>query len=148
MILIQKIELPVPGIEQMRAEARSQSYNFLETLVEEWQSGENRFDAPGEILCGHLHQGQLIAVGGLNIDPFLPIEDPPQTGRIRRVYVMSAWRNQGIGRALVQALIHESKKGFRQVRLRAENDPAARLYESLGFVPIASPSATHILRFE
>jgi len=148
MILIQKIELPVPGIDQMRAEARSQGYNFLETLVEEWQSGENCFNAPGEILCGHFHQGQLVAVGGLNIDPFLPVQDPPQTGRIRRMYVMEAWRNQGIGRALMQTLIKEAQKCFQQVRLRAENVQAARLYESLGFVPIASPSATHILRFE
>jgi hypothetical protein len=64
-IAIQKIELPVPGIEQMRTEAGCEGYDFLDTLVEDWASGENRFDGPGEILCGHIDHGQLVAVGGL-----------------------------------------------------------------------------------
>jgi GNAT superfamily N-acetyltransferase len=83
-------------------------------------------------------------VGGLTIDPF---EAQPNTGRIRRVYVRSAWRKKGIGRALVSALIEHAGKNFHCVRLRAENADAARLYESMGFVPINNPAATHILVF-
>jgi GNAT superfamily N-acetyltransferase len=145
MIWIEKIKLPVPGIERLHSEAREEGYNFIQTLVEEWASGRNRFDAPGEILCGHLDQGVLVAVGGLNCDPFA---GRPDTGRIRRVYVRHAWRNKGIGRALVTALVDEARKHFRCVRLRAENTGAARLYESMGFAPIASPDATHILFFD
>ena len=69
-------------------------------------------------------------------------------GRIRRVYVKSAWRNRGIGRALVSALMNHARRYFSCVRLRAENALAARLYESMGFSPIESPDATHILIFE
>jgi GNAT superfamily N-acetyltransferase len=145
MISIQKIELPIPGVEQMRAEALAQGYNFIETLVDQWITGANRFTGPGEILCGHLRDGVLVAVGGLTIDPFMGCAD---TGRIRRVYVRSAWRNQGIGRALVSSLIEEARKNFRCVRLRAQNADAARLYETMGFSPIDSPDATHILCFE
>jgi GNAT superfamily N-acetyltransferase len=87
----------------------------------------------------------LVAVGGLNCDPFA---GRPDTGRIRRVYVRHAWRNKGIGRALVTALVDEARKHFRCVRLRAENTGAARLYESMGFAPIAGPDATHILFFD
>jgi GNAT superfamily N-acetyltransferase len=47
-------------------------------------------------------QGLLVAVGGLTCDPFAGRLD---TGRIRSVYVRPAWRNQGIGRALVTALV-------------------------------------------
>jgi GNAT superfamily N-acetyltransferase len=144
MILIRKIELPVPGIERLELEARDEGYDFIETLVEEWASGKNRFDAPGEVLCGHLHQGLLVAVGGLSCDPFA---GRPDMGRIRRVYVRSAWRNKGIGRALVTALVDQARTHFRCIRLRAENAGAARLYESMGFVPISSPDATHILSF-
>jgi GNAT superfamily N-acetyltransferase len=145
MTTILKIELPVPGLDELRTVAGKEGYNFLDTLVEEWASGENRFDAPGEILCGHLDQGLLVAVGGLNCDPFA---GRPEVGRIRRVYVRDAWRNKGVGKALVSALIEEARKHFRCVRLRAENPGAARLYERLGFTPIASPDATHILHFE
>jgi GNAT superfamily N-acetyltransferase len=144
MIPIQKIKLPTPGIEQLHTEARKEGYNFIDTLVEEWTTGANRFEALGEILYGHLDNDLLVAVGGLTIDPF---DAPPNTGRIRRVYVRSAWRNKGVGRALVSALVEHAEKNFDRVRLRAENADAARLYESMGFVPIDDPAATHIRVF-
>jgi GNAT superfamily N-acetyltransferase len=145
MIPIQKIELPIAGLEALHVEAKKDGYDFIDTLVDEWASGVNRFEAPGEVLCGHLNHGQLVAVGGLTIDPFTA---EPGTGRIRRVYVRSAWRNQGVGRALVSTLVEEARKSFRFVRLRAENASAARLYERMGFTPIGDPNATHTLSFE
>ncbi len=145
VISIEKIELPVPGMERLHAEARAEGYDFIDTLVEEWASAQNRFDAPGEALCGYLDQGLLVAVGGLNCDPFA---GRPDVGRIRRVYVRPAWRDKGIGRALVIALVAQARTHFRCVRLRAENAGAARLYERIGFAPVASPDATHILFFD
>jgi GNAT superfamily N-acetyltransferase len=144
MISIRKIELPVAGIDMLQSEARDEGYDFIETLVEEWATAKNRFNAPGEALCGHFDQGLLVAVGGLNCDPFA---GRPDMGRIRRVYVRAGWRKKGIGRALVTALVDEARTHFRCVRLRAENAGAASLYESMGFAPIASPDATHILFF-
>jgi len=143
MLLIQPIELPAPGIDELRAEARAEGFQFLEPLVEDWLSGKNRFDAAGETLSGCLEQETLVAVGGLNRDPYLA---DPNVGRIRRLYVRPAWRNQGVGTALLDNLIGTARQNFRSVRLRAENPRAARLYERKGFVPIASESATHILR--
>ena len=69
MISIQKIQLPVTGMDSLQSEAIAEGYDFIQSLVEQWASAENRFDAPGETLCGHLEQGQLVAVGGLNCDP-------------------------------------------------------------------------------
>ncbi len=145
MIAIQKIELPLPGMECLQSEAKAEGYDFIEALVEQWASAENRFDAPGEILCGHMDQGVLVAVGGLNCDPFA---GRPDIGRIRKVYVRQAWRSRGVGRALVTTLVEEARIHFRCVRLRAENANAALLYEKIGFTPIANPDATHILIFD
>jgi GNAT superfamily N-acetyltransferase len=145
MIAIQKIELPIPGMESLQSEALSEGYGFIQTLVEQWASGENRFDAPGEILCGHLDQGLLVAVGALNIDPFA---GSTEIGRIRKIYVRQAWRNKGVGRALVTTLVEQARIHFRCVRLRADNTHAARLYEKIGFAPIESPDATHLLTFD
>lgn len=142
MPAIHKIELPVPGIDQLHSEARAEGFDFLDTLVNEWSSGENRYNGPGEILMGGIDNGNVIAVGGLNRDPFL---NEPGIGRIRRVYVRAAWRNQHIGRALVTALIDHARGHFSAVRLRAITPGAARLYERLGFHPIEDPNATHIL---
>jgi GNAT superfamily N-acetyltransferase len=142
MISILKIQLPVPGIESLQAEARQEGYQFIDTLVEEWASAKNRFDGPGETLCGCLDQDLLVGVGALSCDPFA---GRPDMGRIRKVYLRPAWRNQGVGRTLVSALVDQARRHFRCVRLRVENDRAARLYESLGFVPISNPDASHIL---
>jgi GNAT superfamily N-acetyltransferase len=145
MTAIQKIELPIPGMESLQSEALAEGFGFIQTLVEQWASAENRFDAPGEILCGHLDQGLLVAVGALNIDPFA---GDNKIGRIRKIYVRPAWRNKGVGRALVTTLVEEARKSFRAVRLRADNMNAARLYEKIGFAPIESPDATHMLIFD
>ena len=83
-IQISKIRLPIGGLDELRAEARAEGYNFIDRLANEWESGMNRFDASGETLCGHLENGLLVAVGGLNRDPFAGRAD---VGRIRRVYV-------------------------------------------------------------
>jgi GNAT superfamily N-acetyltransferase len=145
MIPIHKIELPIPGVDRLQKEAGDEGYDFIETLLEEWASRTNRFDGPGEVLCGYVDQGLLVAVGGLTLDPFA---GRPDMGRIRRVYVRSAWRNRGVGRALVTALVNHARTHFSCVRLRAESALAACLYESMGFVPIESPDASHILVFE
>jgi len=142
MIAIQQIRLPVPGIEDLRREAAQEGYRFLETLAEEWASGVNRFDGPGEMLCGVIDEGLLIAVGGVNLDAFLA---QPDVGRIRRVYVSPGRRNQGIGEALVTNLIEYARRNFRLVRLRAESTRAGRLYERIGFSPCNEPHATHTL---
>jgi GNAT superfamily N-acetyltransferase len=144
MTSIAKIELPVPGLEELRAEARAEGFNFIETLIDDWESGSNRFNRSGERLCGCFDRDELVAVGGLNLDPFA---GGPGTGRIRRVYVRAAWRNQAIGRSLVMHLVEQARTHFDCVRLRAENEHAARLYERLGFIPIENADATHILRF-
>lgn len=145
MIEIQRIELPLPGIDDLQREARHEGYSFIDRLVKEWSSGENRFDKQGEVLRGCIDQGMLVGVGALNRDPFT---DAADVGRIRRVYVRPASRNKGLGRALVASLVVDARKYFRCVRLRAGSPMAAKLYESIGFSPVADPNATHILIFD
>src|SRR5882757_190514 len=78
----------------------------------------------------------------------IPLAARAEIGRIRRVYVRPAWRNKGIGRALVTTLVNGARKHFCCIRLRAENADAARPYEGLGFEPTQSPDATHVLFFD
>lgn len=139
---IREIELPAPGIEELRGEALGEGYHFVETLIEECGTGANRYDRPGETLLGCFDGEVLVAVGGLNIDPFA---NDPTVGRVRRVYVRPAWRNRGIGRALVATLVERSRGQFRRVRLRAESPDAGRLYERMGFEPTTEPNATHAM---
>jgi GNAT superfamily N-acetyltransferase len=150
MLFLSKVQLPLEGMKDLAVEASAQGYRFLDRLEREWNIGANRFSGPGEALYAafdrhsQAHQDHLVAIAGLNIDPFL---DDPAICRLRRVYVRSAWRNQGIGRALIAFILADARQNFRSIRLRAENGDAARLYERLGFQPIADSHATHILHF-
>jgi GNAT superfamily N-acetyltransferase len=139
-----KVALPLPGLAALTAEAAAQGFQFLTTLEQEWHTGANRFADRGEGLFGGFDGPELIAIGGLNRDPFL---NDPAVGRIRRVYVRADSRRLGAGTQLVKLLLAEARPHFLHVRLRAVTPDAARLYETLGFRPIADSHATHILTF-
>ena len=145
MIDIHPIELPVPGFQQLQAEALREGVHFVERLWEEWENGKNRFAAPGETLLGCTDQSTLVAIGGLNQDPF---EGRNEIGRIRRIYVRPAWRNKGIGQALVETLVETARKSFTALHLRTDNPAAARLYERIGFSRCLTANATHVLNFQ
>jgi GNAT superfamily N-acetyltransferase len=142
MISICAVTLPLPGFEALTAEAAAEGFEFLNRLEAEWESGANRFDAPGETLLGVFAGGELVGIGGLNIDPFV---GDPAIGRIRRIYVRTAWRSAGLGTQLVNSLLARAQDHFSQVRLRAVSPDAGRLYERLGFQPIDDPHASHVL---
>ena len=113
--------------------------------MEQWASAQNRFDAPGEILCGHLDQGLLVAVGALIVIRLPAVRKWAASAEDLRKACMAEQRHRpSAGDHSRRA----ARNHFRCVRLRAENANAARLYERIGFVPIESPDATHILLFD
>jgi GNAT superfamily N-acetyltransferase len=132
-------------LEQLQVEALQEGFLFIERLWKEWENGKNRFTAPGEKLFGCMDQAALVAIGGLNQDPF---DGRGGIGRIRRVYVRPAWRNQGIGQALVHTLVENARTSFTALHLRTDNPTAARLYERIGFTRSLALNATHVLDFD
>ena len=80
------------------AESERAGSRFVRRLVDEWVTDANRFDRPGEALFAAWVDGQLVAVCGLNVDPY-SAED--RVGRVRHLYVLSAFRRLGVGRQLV-----------------------------------------------
>lgn len=135
--------LPLEAIQPLLVEARAEGFRFLDWLIDDYQSGSNQFALPGEALFGGYHGPRLVAVGGLNRDPYAPVAS---AGRVRRVYVLSAWRRQGVGRQLVEAIIAEARHSFTLLTLRTPDESASRFYSSLGFhTSPAVPGATHHL---
>ncbi len=137
------LRLPHAGFPSLAAAASSEGFDFLDRMQDEWESGKNRFSAPGEYLVGITQGDMLIAVGGLNKDPYA-IE--ATTGRLRHIYVSAAHRRRGIGRALVDTLLSQAGSYFHRVRLRTKNAEAAAFYEHYGFSQVREPDATHSLR--
>ena len=53
---------------------------------------------------------------------------------MKRLFVQPAFRGQGIGKALAQAIIEEGRRiGYKHMRLDTVMEPAKSLYRSLGF---------------
>lgn len=123
-------ELTSSSVSELVVESERFGLRLVRRLTEEWASGVNRFDRPGEILFGAFIDGRLVGVCGLNVDPYAGNE---RVGRVRHLYVLSPFRRRGIGRQLVERVIQAARGRFDAVRLRTNDAAAARLYEALGF---------------
>jgi len=127
-------DLEAGQVAALVAESEAQGLRFVRRLAEEWASGANRFDRPGEALFVARDEERIVGVGGLNIDPYTT---EPTVGRVRHLYVLTAYRRLGIGRRIVEEIIEAARGRFERLRLSTSNPEAARLYERLGFHPRA-----------
>ena len=140
---ISRFEIFDASLAELKADAEGQGFRFVHRLEEDWFNGTNRFCGQGELLLGAFKDDRLVAVGGLNQEPYDP---RPRRGRLRHLYVLSSFRRQGIGSALVRQLLEMAAADFDEIRLRTDSREAAAFYESIGFVPLAIASATYGLR--
>ena len=130
-----------PGLDVLRAEAEGEGFRFMDRLVAEWRSGVNRFDQPGEVLLGAFRGADLLAVCGLNRDPYA---DQGGVGRLRHLYVRAAERRGGLTSALVRAALERAGGAFHSVRLRTGTREAAAFYAGHGFVCVEAEKASHV----
>ena len=134
---------PAACLRALIAESEHAGLGFVRGLADEWASGANRFDRPGEALFIARMTDRVVGVCGLNIDPYAAT---PEVGRVRHLYVLQAYRRLGIGRRLVIEVIGAARGRFGTLRLRTENPSAAAFYERLGFLRSAgAPDCTHVM---
>ncbi len=133
--------IPFPGFERLRLESLQEGYHFLDRLQQEWVQGNNRFDKEGEGLFSIWIGSILAGIGGINIDPFL---QNPSIGRLRRFYIASRWRRQGLGKRLLEHILLQAQPQFHEVVLFTDHLAAANFYESMGFISIKhTPKISH-----
>jgi GNAT superfamily N-acetyltransferase len=131
---------PQPGLDALSDAALAEGFGFLRRLMQDWASGANRFDQPGEQLIGAFAGTHLLGVCGLNRDPYLRSQG---VGRLRHLYVAPGHRRHGIATALVRPLLGTGD--FHQLRLRTDTAEAAAFYLRLGFHPVADATASHAI---
>lgn len=145
MITFGPVTPETEGFDALLRESLADGHHMLRRLRDNWRSGANRFDRPGETLTGAFEGAVLLGICGRNIDPY---ENDPQAGRVRHLYVAQAGRRQGLGRALVSDIIDGAAPFFDHLNARAP-ESAFPFYERLGFVRIDNnPSVTHRLRLK
>ena len=141
--LIERVSgAPTDRLAALLAESEQQGFRFVRRLVEEWESGANRFDRPGEALFVARVGDDVVGVCGLSVDPYA---DDPRIGRVRRLYVLVPHRRSGIGEQLVADVLDAARGRFERLHVRTTNATAARLYERLGFRRTAARDRTHEL---
>ena len=131
-------------INTLRSEAAREGFGFIDRLVDDWRSGANRFDQSGELFLGGFLEDKLVAVCGLNRDPYT---NQAEIGRLRHLYVEPTQRRRGIASALVRHILGEAEAEsvFQSVRLRTPSHAAAAFYAALGFLRITDETATHTM---
>ena len=140
---VQRIEELPQDLEEICRLSLSEDFRAMRRLREEWDSGANRFDRPGEILLEARVGSRLVGVCGLNRDPYAR---QPELGRLRHLYVHPEFRRRGIGRELVSKVIEHARGRFSRVRLRTQGADADRFYLAIGFRRVVGePDATHDL---
>ena len=141
-LLIAATTPDAPGFAALRTESLEQHFNMLRRLAENWQSGKNRFNAPGETLLGAFVNHQLVGVCGINSDPFSP---QPRAGRIRHLYISEKCRGLGIGKQLLAVVMADASIWFDFLNTHAPK-AAYGFYHRAGFSLVADePRITHRL---
>lgn len=139
---IQVITHLPPQILTLEEEAVGEGFRFLTRLIDEWNSGANRFNAPGECLMAAYRDQQLIGIAGLSIDPYTN----ESMARLRRVYVSAASRRHHVGQTLIKALVTHAALRFKSVCLFTDTAAGDAFYLKCGFVRIDHDHATHAMR--
>ena len=139
MICVVRIDQLPPDIRRLRDEADRDGVRNMGLLIDEWESGAEHFDAPGEALFGAFDGNALIGVGGVTI------ESDADAMRMRRLYVLHDWRKRGAGRALAQVMIANGLESADFLTCNARATPAAaKFWEAMGFAPVDAPGWTHV----
>ena len=137
------VELPVEKLASLLAESEALQLRLVRRLVDDWNSGANRFERPAEAIFVAEIDRRVIGVCGLNVDCYTT---EPRTGRVRHLYVLSEFRRQGAGTRLVHEAVAAARGNFDRLRLRTNDPQAAAFYEQLGFQPtFGVPDCTHVL---
>jgi len=134
------VELPTQ-LDQLLVEAEAEGFNMVSVLQDEWRSGANRFERPGEILALATIDGELAGIGGTTQD-FMD----SSWLRMRRFYVRPTYRRRGVGRQIALFVLEYAKAFDRQIVLYTASPEAEAFWPTIGFTSIERENTTHIYR--
>jgi ribosomal protein S18 acetylase RimI-like enzyme/catechol 2,3-dioxygenase-like lactoylglutathione lyase family enzyme len=142
-------QAPTTILAALLTDSEADGVRFVRRLVDEWDTGVNRFERLGEALFVARSGDTVVGVCGLNIDPYAASGGDTRVGRVRHLYVESSHRRLGIGGKLVAAVVAAARGRFDRLHLRTGNPAAAALYERLGFRRRREdPGCTHVIDLE
>jgi GNAT superfamily N-acetyltransferase len=143
---IKEIDLNKTEITDLVNESLTEGHRHISRLLEDYKSGRNKFSEEGEALFAAYLKDRIIGICGLNKDPYL---NDKSIGRVRRLYVLKAYRKHGVGRRLMDTVIQEARRHYTVIVLNTDNPVADNFYRSLGFSDhLTYGNSTHHLAFK
>ena len=136
-ISIRQAEQLPKQIENLAALANQEGYAFILRLIEEFQSGKNRFDQTGECLLMAYDGNSLVGCGGLN-QQWGDAGVEERIGRVRRFYVHPQYRQHGVGKTLLLELEKLAKPYYSALCLNTDQKGAAHFYQKHNYVFVES----------
>jgi GNAT superfamily N-acetyltransferase len=121
------------GLDELAGFAAAEGFGMVDRLIKDHRDGSNTFSKRGESLWVSEQGGRILAVGGINVDPYF---DLPSLGRIRHLYVHPRFRRSGIGRQLIQLIEGSGSEYFDTFQLFTAEVAASRFYEAMGYAPV------------
>jgi GNAT superfamily N-acetyltransferase len=118
-------------LDDLVNQSKEEGFRFVERLINDYENGSNSFSDFGEALFGVFGEdGALVAIGGLNQDPF---SNEQGIGRLRRFYVLKEYRRNGIGSLLVKRILEEAESYYKVLVLHTDTEQGDNFYTSIGF---------------
>lgn len=139
-----RLRAATPGAQRwiaaLAAAARAEGMRHVDRLAAALAAEPDLARRPDHAFFVALDAGAAIGVGGLTPDPWAA----PDTGRVRRLYVLPARRGEGYGAALLDAVEAEARtRCLARLRVRLGDPASAGFFERFGFAPVDEPEATH-----
>jgi len=143
--MIEKIvNLENIDVSELLDSSRDEGYNMIFRLISDYKNGINKFDKNGEILVCYKENNRIIGICGLNIEPEIQLNN---CARIRRLFVLSEFRENKIGKKLVNYLIEYAKNYFDKVTTNIGKLKITDFYLNCGFNQVNDIlGITHIIR--
>lgn len=129
----------LPQVQTLADAGLREGFHFVQRFADEMPN--LALDSPTQWFLGVFDAHHLRAIGGVTPDPYT---DDARVGRIRRVYVASAFRRHGFASQLLLALELRARDVYQILRLSTDTIAAATFYERRGYARIADPGATHL----
>ncbi|WP_193726822.1 GNAT family N-acetyltransferase [Paenibacillus guangzhouensis] len=95
MLIERVVILEQYNLNLLLEESISEGYKFVQKLIDDYTVGSNKFNRSGETLFVAIIDEEVVGIGGLNIDPYLDLND---VGRLRHLYVLPRYRSSGVGK--------------------------------------------------
>jgi len=141
---IRKIDNLPSNLGRLLVESQNDGFRFVKRLMDDFDSGINRFDKRGEALFALMEDFNCVGIGGINVDPYASNE---KVGRVRRVYIMKSHRGHGVGKLLMSTLESWAEEYFDELRLFTDTKDATAFYDSLGYERSKDEGVSHFKLF-